>query len=169
EERRQPDEERDDDEDGQRPRELEALLVGLLGLGLDLADSGVCVVAHLDPPFQPSANSWKKSASARIAFSHSSTTTRSLGPCSLAKLSIDPKTKIDASGTPSLIAFTSGIAPPVAISTVSMLQASLIAATIASPARTLDLARKPSPVEPGSSSSGTPNGRWASRWRMTAA
>src|SRR4030095_16183239 len=152
EERRQPDEERDDDEDGQRPWELEALLLGLLGLGLDLADGGVRLVAHLDPPFQPSANSWKKSASARIAFSHSSTRTRSLGPWMFAKLSIDPKTKIDASGPPSIIAFTSGIGAPVAISTVSMLQALLIAASIASHAGPLDGARKPSPVEPGVSS-----------------
>ena len=87
----------------------------------------------------------------------------------LAKLSVAPNTKIAASGTPSLIALTRGIAPPVAISTVSVPQAPLIAATMASHAGPLELARKPSPIAPAVTSSGTPNGRCASRCRITAA
>ena len=62
----------------------------------------------------------------------------------LAKLSVAPNTNIAASGTPSLIALTRGIAPPVAISTVSAPQAALIAAIIASHAGPLE--RRPEAV-----------------------
>src|SRR5262249_18882404 len=152
----------DDDEHRHGARELEPLLL-LLGLG----GRGLAV-AH-DDPFARSAYSAKNRASARTAFSNSSTRTRSFGPWMFAKLSVVPKTRIAASGTASLIAFTRGIAAPVAVCTVSAPQAAPIAADMASQAGPLERERKPSPVAPGVISSGTPNGRCASRWRTSAA
>jgi hypothetical protein len=104
-----------------------------------------------------------------VAFSNSSSSTRSFGAWMFAKPSVVPTMRMAASGAASCSELTSGMDPPAPIVTVGAPHAADQAARAASKAGLEVRAAKPFPVAPACTCSRMPNGSCSSRWRISAA